>query len=129
MQYKIPDSYKIYLDMLNQIFEIEKKASKLQEPHTIARNLNNLKGLFQDMWKEPSAGLEYENPMGQAYDYTRTDCEASIIGESDEQLEIIEVLKPIIRLKQGGLNQLVQKAVVIVQSKNANSNNSSTTTK
>jgi ferritin-like metal-binding protein YciE len=118
--YKFPESEKVFLDMLNQIFEIEKKLDKIQEANTISRNLTNLKNLFENrLYEKSQSGLTVHNPLGEAYDQTRLDCEASIAGESTENLVITEVIKPIIRLKQGGLNQIVQKAVVIVQSKNS----------
>lgn len=118
--YKFHESEKVFLDMLNQIFEIEKKLEKIQETNTIARNLTNIKNLFETrLYEKSQSGLTVHNPLGEAYDQTRLDCEANIAGESTENLVITEVIKPIIRFKQGGLNQIVQKAVVVVQSKNS----------
>jgi ferritin-like metal-binding protein YciE len=117
MQYKIAETEQVFLDMLNQVFELEKKAEKLQESNSLIRNINNLKRLFEEkLYAKSEAGFVYENPIGQTYTDTRTDCDASITSEGNDNLVITEVLKPIIRLRQGGLNQLVQKAVVIVQS-------------
>ena len=116
--FKLQDTEKVFLDMLNQIFEIEKKMEKIQEANTISRNLTNLKNLFETrLYEKNQAGFVIHNPMGETYNPTRLDCDASIAGESTENLIIIEVIKPIIRFKQGGLNQIVQKAVVVVQSK------------
>ena len=39
-QFKLHDGQKIYLDMLNQIFEIEKKIEWIEESNSIGRNLN-----------------------------------------------------------------------------------------
>ena len=115
---KLTDKQKVLLEILNQIFEIEKKLSKIDTPHSIARNLNTLKGLFETkLYEAEQGGFFIENPIGTKYDETRLDCEASIAGESTENLHIVEVIKPIIRYKQGGYNDLMQKAVVIVQSK------------
>lgn len=109
MQIKVP---KENLALVNQIFEIERKLARIQEPHSIQRNIDKIKEYFEE------SGLFYENPLGQKYDETRTDCEASIAGEKTENLIITEVIKPLIRLKKDGLTIIVQRAVVIVSAKN-----------
>jgi hypothetical protein len=109
------------LDILNQVFEIDKKVQKLTEENTIARNIRRLRSQFEDgHWVPRSVGatllsLTYHDPTGEDYDETRTDCEASIAGASADNLRIVETIKPIIRLKQGdSLNIIVQRAVVVV---------------
>lgn len=122
-QIKVP---KIYTDLLNQVFEVEKKSNQLQETNSISRNVNRIKDIFENdlpfLVNGISAGLIYHNPLGERYDETRTDCEASIAGSSTENLEVVEVIRPIIRLKAGGLNHIVQKAIVVVQAKENQSN-------
>ena len=59
-----------------------------------------------------------ENPLGQPYDETRTDCEISIAGESTENLVITDVLKPLIRYRDADGSLIVQRAVVVVCDKN-----------
>ena len=113
-QYTLSESNKVYLDMLNQVFEIDKKAERLEEHNSISRNVNKLKEMFETELFPNGSGLTYYNPIGEPYNETRTDCEASIAGESTDDLVITEVIKPIIRMKSGGFNQIVQKAVVIV---------------
>ncbi|MCS6903802.1 MAG: hypothetical protein RML72_05115 [Bacteroidia bacterium] len=115
--FKLPDAQKVFLDILNQIFEIEKKLEKIQESNTISRNLEKLKNIFATELYADQAGLIIHNPLGENYDSTRIDCDASIAGESTENLVITEVIKPIIHYRSGGINHIVQKAVVIVQSK------------
>lgn len=111
---KIP---KPYLFMLNQLFEIEQKVVKLQEQNSINRNIERLKNYFDSEALNDGYGLVYHNPLGENYNETRTDCDANISGESHENLEIIEVLKPIIYVKFQNTQSVVQKAIVIVQSK------------
>jgi hypothetical protein len=111
---------KNYLSILNQIFEIENKLGKLQEQNSIQRNIDRLKDLFETEVLSDGQGLVFHNPLGEAYNETRTDCEASISGSSHENLEIIEVLKPIIYAKVGNTKMVIQKAIVIVQSNNSN---------
>lgn len=115
-----------YLDFMNQIFEIEKKSSNLKEDNSIQRNINKMKGIMEgEFFKGTSTiGLSYHNPLGESYSDTRTDCEATISGTSVENLEIIEVIKPIIfyafQENDKTMKIIVQPAVVIVQSKNIN---------
>lgn len=114
---KIP---KPYLFMLNQLFELEQKVAKIQEQNSIQRNIDKMKNYFETEALTDGQGLIYHNPIEERYDVTRTDCEATISGASHENLEIIEVLKPIIYMKYGNTQMIIQKAIVIVQSKNLN---------
>lgn len=120
---KVPQAY---LDFMNQIFEIEKKAANLKEENSIQRNLNKMKGILEEEFFKGSStiGLTYHNPSGESYSDTRTDCEATISGSGVENLEIIEVIKPIIfyayQENEKVIKVIVQPAVVIVQSKNIN---------
>lgn len=120
---KVPQAY---LDFMNQIFEIEKKAANLKEENSIQRNLNKMKGILEEEFFKGSStiGLTYHNPIGESYSDTRTDCEATIAGTGVENLEIMEVIKPIIfyayQENEKVIKVIVQPAVVIVQSKNIN---------
>ncbi|MBB5639109.1 hypothetical protein HDE68_005047 [Pedobacter cryoconitis] len=109
---KVP---KIYLDILDQVFEIEKKVEGLTESNSIGRNISRLKETFENL--EVDGGLIYHNPIGEAYSDTRTDLEASIAGNSAENLVVTEVIKPIIRYRKGGVNLIVRKGVVVAESK------------
>ena len=118
---KVPQAY---LDFMNQIFEIEKKATNIKDENSIHRNLNKMKGILEEEFFRGSStiGLTYHDPLGETYSETRTDCEATIAGTGVENLEITEVIKPIIfyAYQENGktLKVIVQKAVIIVQSKN-----------
>ena len=120
---KVPQAY---LDFMNQIFEIEKKSANLKEENSIQRNLNKMKGILEEEFFKGSStiGLTYHNPLGENYSETRTDCDATISGTGVENLEIIEVIKPIIfysyQEDEKVIKVIVQPAVVIVQSKNIN---------
>ena len=115
---KVPQAY---LDLVNQIFEIEKKATNIKEDNSIQRNINKINGLLEDGFFK-DVGLTYHNPLGESYTDTRTDCEATISGTSVENLGIIEVIKPIIfcsyKINENTIKDIAQPAVVIVQSKN-----------
>ena len=64
-----------YLDFINQIFEIEKKANNLKEENSIQRNINKMKGIMEEEFIKGSStiGLTYHNPLGEDYTDTRTD--------------------------------------------------------
>jgi hypothetical protein len=111
------------LDLINQIFEVEKKVNALIEPNSISRNVEKLKsileaGLFSEKGRTEMVGYVYHNPLGEDYNETRIDCDATISGVDTDNLIIVEVIKPIIRYKNGQMTSIVQKAVVIAQSKN-----------
>ncbi len=97
------------LQILNQLFDMEKKMEKLEGSRSLARNMRRIKGLYEEM------GLTIHNPLNETYSETRTDCEATITGISAENLVIKEVIKPIITENIDGLPHIVQKAVVIVE--------------
>ncbi len=111
-QLKVP---KIYIDLLDQVFEIEKKVDNLTESNSISRNVSRLKEIFGQL--EPDGGLIYHNPIGEPYNETRTDIEASIAGNSADNLIITEVIKPIVRYRKGGITLVVRKGVVVTASK------------
>lgn len=110
---KVP---KQYLFMLNQLFEIEQKIEKIQEPNSVLRNIDRLKDFFETEALSEGQGLVFHNPIGEKFDETRTDCEATISGTGHDNLVIIEVIKPIIYVKYGQTQMIAQKGIVIVQS-------------
>jgi len=116
-QIKLNKAVKNQIFILNQIFEIENKLSKLDVSHTINRNINKLKSFYEDSFDDNTSFI-IDNPKGEDYNETRTDVEANIIGDSTDNLVIVDVIKPIIRVKQGGTNQIIQKGIVIVQDEN-----------
>jgi hypothetical protein len=115
---------KPHLFVLNQIFEIEKKVLKIEEQNSIIRNTDRLKSYFEtEVFSDgiefqgfSIIGLSLHNPIGEAFNETRLDCEATISGESHENLEIIDVIRPIIFAKTDNSQIVIQKGIVIVQS-------------
>jgi hypothetical protein len=113
--------YKPYFELLDQLFEVERKLDKIQEEHNIGRNLNKMKDIFENFFSNSSGadvGFTYHDPIGEQYNETRLDLEASIAGNSSENLIVTEVIKPIIRYKSGGSTLIARKGVVVVESKN-----------
>lgn len=113
--------YKPYFELLDQLFEVERKLGKIQEDNSITRNINKMKDIFENLFSNSSGadvGFTYHDPIGEQYNETRLDLEASIAGNSTENLIVTEVIKPIIRYKSGGSTLIARKGVVVVESKN-----------
>lgn len=109
--------HKIYFELMDQIFEIERKVEMSQEQSNIVRNVNRMKSIFESSLGL-NEGFTYHNPLNEPYNETRLDLEASIAGESSENLYVSEVIKPIIRYKNVKTTLIARKGVVVVESKN-----------
>ena len=92
----------------NQLFQLEQKLTRREDTDSLLRHVSRLRELVLD------AGLAYESPLGQRYSETRTDCDATLSGQAVGDLRIVEVIKPLVLLRQGDADFIVQKAVVIV---------------
>ncbi len=101
----------ILCKIINQVHSIESKTYSLEEYDVIKRNFDRTKVYFQEL------GLHIHNPINERYDATRTDCEASISGASTIDLEIVEVIKPIIYYRSDSNNTILQRGIVIVEGK------------
>lgn len=120
---------KEYQFLVNQIFEIEKKICDIQESNSLQRNIDRIKSFFETDFLKDGSGFVYHNPKGENWDESRIDCEANISGAGTENLEIIDVIRPIIIYKYKSVDPItsqdvikpfiVQKAIVIVKSKNS----------
>lgn len=101
-----------FCQLVNQVFALEQKLQKLEFPAGTARNIRRMRQALEQF------GVRYHDPIGEAYDETRTDCEASISGGQTEGLVIIETIKPIVRLTSAdGLQHIIQRALVIVSAR------------
>lgn len=78
---------KILLTILNNVYEIEKKAHAKDDPIHILRNVEKIKDAISE------EGLVLEDPYGQPFKDTRNDIEASISGDKTSNLHVVEVLK------------------------------------
>jgi hypothetical protein len=109
-----PDVPKWALVLLNNLYEMEQKLVKSGDVGNVLRNVNKIKDVIEE-W-----GVFYEDPMGQLFKETRTDLEASISGVGTENLEVVQVIKPIIRIGPRELSRVAQKGIVVVESKSEN---------
>jgi hypothetical protein len=98
------------LSILNHLFLLERKIEKLESATSLQRHTERIVEEFAEL------GFITENPIGQPYNETRTDCEASIAGESPDNLVIVEVAKPLVRHRDRESTRIIQRAVVIVES-------------
>lgn len=102
------------LVMLNNLYEVERKLALHGDTGNASRNVEKMKDVFVEL------GLFYEDPMGQEFKETRTDLDASISGSSTEDLIVVEVIKPIIRTGEAAFSKVVQRGIVVVESKKGN---------
>ena len=101
---------KFVLQVLNNLCDIDRKLSIHGDPGNAKRNVERIKETIEDI------KVFYEDPMGQSFSETRTDLEATITGEGSDNLKVVEVIKPIIRVGDRKFSRVVQKGIVIVQS-------------
>ncbi|MEI8283212.1 MAG: hypothetical protein WCG75_12465 [Armatimonadota bacterium] len=101
---------KFVLQVLNNLCDIDRKLSIHGDPGNARRNVERIKETIEDI------KVFYEDPMGQSFSETRTDLEATITGEGTDNLKVVEVIKPIIRVGDRKFSRVVQKGIVIVQS-------------
>ncbi|CAN5436405.1 hypothetical protein BH10ACI2_BH10ACI2_01630 [soil metagenome] len=106
----IDKSLDLVLSVLNDVFLLEKRILQTQGADKLLRYTIRIREHFAEF------GYVIEDPTGQTFNETRTDCEASIAGVSTENLIIKDVLKPIVRFRQNERTVLVQRAVVVVSS-------------
>lgn len=104
---------KVLLLTLNQLFDMERKLTLHGDGAGVLRNVERLKDAFAVEL------LFYEDPLGQPFSETRTDLEASIAGASSENLFVAEVIKPVIRHGDKAYSRVIQKGIVVVQSKDS----------
>ena len=96
------------INIINQVFEIEKKISA-QPAVSIQRNIERIKSELNDL------GYSYHNPLHEKYEPTRADCEANITGTLRSKMVISEVIKPVIHQNSAEGNKIIQKAIVVVE--------------
>ena len=101
---------KFVLQILNNLCDIDRKLLIHGDPGNVRRNVERIRETFED------ERFFYEDPMGQSFSETRTDLEATITGEGSDNLKVVEVIKPIIRVGERNRSRVVQKGIVIVQS-------------
>jgi len=99
------------LAIINQVFEIKQKLEQDNMVEKYERNLNRLFAAFEE------EGYTCNNPLGERYTDSRSDCTANIVGKESRDMMITQVIKPIIYHKESGAPTLVQKGIVIVESK------------
>ncbi len=97
--------------MANLLFELEKKLVQTEQSPGVKRTIARMGQVLEE------EGLLILNPLGENFTETRTDVEATIVGDAHKNLVITEVIKPVIYSKQDGKNVLVQRGVVLAGKK------------
>ncbi|HCC51758.1 MAG TPA: hypothetical protein DEQ30_06590 [Porphyromonadaceae bacterium] len=98
-----------YVQLINQLTEIEYKISQDNLMLKYERNFNRVRNLLEE------EGYLFRYPIGEKYRESNTDCEAGIIGEESENMVVVQVIKPVIYKKDADKITLVQKGIVIVE--------------
>ncbi len=98
------------LQILNNLYEIDRKLASHGDAANIARNVERIRDSLGEQ------GLFYEDPMGQRFRETRSDLEATISGDRTDNLFVVDVIKPIIRGGNAEFSRVIQKGIVVVQS-------------
>ncbi|MEC5146461.1 hypothetical protein [Chitinophaga sp. 212800010-3] len=101
----------LHIRIINQVFELDKKTADRPELSSLQRNIDRIKQHFEE------AGYTILNPLGEPYHETRLDYEASISGDIGAEMEIVNVIKPIVYLSNDGQKSILQKGVVIAAAK------------
>jgi hypothetical protein len=97
------------LHIINQLFEMQAKIKEAGSASHFERNFSRLFNLFEE------EGFIIQDPTGEFYTDTRTDCEASISGRIGSTMKITRTIKPVIYQRKENNLQLVQKGVVIAE--------------
>jgi hypothetical protein len=95
--------------IINQLFEMQAKIKENGVAQNFERNFSRLFNLFEE------DGFIIQDPAGEAYTESRTDCEASISGRMGSKMKITRTIKPIIYQKKEDGVHLLQKGVVIAE--------------
>ncbi|MDR2915196.1 MAG: hypothetical protein LBV74_10255 [Tannerella sp.] len=98
-----------YIQLINQLAEIENKINRDQLMPKYERNFNRIHVLLEE------EGYIFRYPVGETYRESNADCEANIVGEEGRHMIITQVIKPIIYKKDADKVSLVQKGIVIVE--------------
>jgi hypothetical protein len=106
------------LKIMNNLYEIDRKLALHGDAGNTVRNVEKIKDAIGDFLGDNEFEIFYEDPMGQMFKETRTDLDATITGNSSEDLYVVEVIKPIIRIRSPLVSQVIQKGTVVVASKN-----------
>lgn len=99
------------VQIINQLSEIKQKLVQERIEDKFERNLSRLFSIFEEQ------GYLCNNPLGERYNDTRTDCTANVVGAEGRNMIITQVIKPVIYFKKDGAATLVQKGIVIVENK------------
>jgi hypothetical protein len=105
------------LTAMNNLSEMERKISISGDPSNLKRNIERIRDAL-----EGEVRIFFEDPMGQPFNETRTDLDATITGTGTDDLVVVEVLKPIVRVGTREYSRVVQKGIVFVESRTTQAN-------
>jgi hypothetical protein len=98
-----------YIQLINQFTEIRQKVAQEKLEKKFERNFNRVFSIFEE------DGFICQYPLGEKYNETRTDCEASIVGKEAKNMIVTQVIKPVVYKKSPEVLTLLQKGIVMVE--------------
>ena len=100
-----------WCNIINQLYTLEVRTRQLTERDFYQRRFERIRELLDELH------IHVHDPLGEPYEYTRTDCEGIVQGAAEQPLYIVEVIKPIIYHKSPEGHRILQPGIVIIQGK------------
>ena len=97
------------VSIINQVYELQQRIQSMPDAAQFERNFSRLQHTFEE------EGFIIRDPLHETYSESRTDYEASIVGDPAAKMTITRVLKPAVYQRNGQDLRLIQKAIVIVE--------------
>lgn len=95
------------LKLVNQLHEIKKHAGR-ENLQPVLRACSRVNNYLEE------EGIIVHDPTGEAYETSRTDCEANLMVDNIGSMVISESIKPAVYAVKDGNRNIIQRAVVIV---------------
>jgi hypothetical protein len=99
------------IQILNQVFEMQEKLIASNNDTRFDRNINKILAICEQ------DGFSMHNPINEKFTDSRTDCDANIVGKLGSTMMVTQVVKPIIYQNMQGQKTIVQKGIVMIESK------------
>ena len=109
--------------ILNGVFQTRKRLARIAGTDAAERSLEAIEEAFLSEYPSPTIGFVLLDPIGEKYADTRSDVQASLAGESNVNLRIVETMKPIISMRtttpDGAVTSIIiQQGIVVVRGDN-----------
>lgn len=119
--------------VLNGVYQTRKRLARIAGTDAAERSLDSVQEAFECEYPMPNVGFVITDPTGEKYSDTRSDVQASLSGDSNTNLKIVDTLKPIISMRTTTLDGattsiIIQQGVVVVRGDAENTQNTNRNT-